>query len=303
MEHQNIHGSVDCSLVERGQLPVRLNDEDFFFTEGPTNDWHGNIFFCDLKQNWIVRYDSIAHKFETWATETGGSNGACFLQSGKLVSCRGTALDVVRWKDDGTVDQVLASSYDGKPFNGPNDLAISRTGWIYFTDPNFDLRDNQPEGVYALSPSGDLTRIDEGIWRPNGIILTPDEKTLIINGTKQRELIAYDVADDGSVSGRRVFAQVRDPNRNAYPGYPPADWFGCDGMAIDVEGNLYVTCGAGVEVFNSLGKTLGTITIPEKPTNACFGGPDGRTLFVTAQKSLYSVRCTLPGIVFQQAAR
>lgn len=299
MENQISATPQQCPVVENGSVPIRLNREDYVFTEGPANDRHGNIFFVDYKQNQIIRYHSASGECKPWAHSTRGSNGACFLQDGRLVSCRGEACDVVVWASDGAVAQVLASEFDGRPFNGPNDLVISRSGWIYFTDPNFDQRNHQPESVYAISPSGSITRIEDGISRPNGIILTPDEKTLIVNGTTQRQLIAHDLHEDGSVGNRRIFAEIRDPNRQAYPNYPEK-WFGCDGMAVDQAGNLFVTCGAGVEVFNSCGQSLGIILTPEKPTNACFGGHDNRTLFITAQKSLYSVYCKVPGIIFQQ---
>lgn len=287
-------------ILAAGSPIEKINHQDFGFTEGPANDGQGNLYFIDYKQNWIVRHDMTAGTFEVWARNTEGSNGAKFFRTGQLVSCRGRACDVVTWTYDGRVDQVLASGYAGKPFNGPNDIVISREGWIYFTDPNFEGRNHHPEGVYSLGPDGVLKRIDEGIVRPNGILLTPDEKTLIINGTSQRELIAWDVQPDGSVSNRRIWARVRDPNRQLYPGYPAQNWYGCDGMTVDQDGNLYITMGAGVEVFDSSGGTLGVIPIPQKPTNCCFGGPDRKTLYVTAQSSLYRVRCRIPGIVFQQ---
>jgi gluconolactonase len=281
-------------------LPVRLNTVDFGFTEGPTNDRDGSIFFCDLMANLIHRYDTRSNKFSVWAVATQGSNGACFLRDGSLVSCRGLACDVVRWSGDGRVDQVLASSYEGRPFNAPNDLVITKSGWIYFTDPDFDSRDHHPDAVYSISPQGEIRRLDENIQRPNGILLTPDESQLIINGTKQREIIAHDVQPDGSLANRHVYASVRDPNREAYKGYPAEGWFGCDGMAIDEEWNLYVTCGSGVEVFNRERFSLGVIVTQEKPCNVCFGGPDRKTLFITAQKSLYKVPVETPGVVFQQ---
>lgn len=299
MHNRTSHALSHCPVVEDGAIPVRLNREDYVFTEGPANDRNGNIFFVDYKQSQIVRYSTVSNRCEIWARNTRGSNGACFLLDGRLVSCRGEACDVVVWTPEGTVAQVLASHFEGRPFNGPNDLVVSRSGWIYFTDPNFDERHHQPESTYSISPSGTIARIDNGISRPNGIILTPDEKTLIINGTTQRQIIAHDVHEDGSVGNRRVSSEVRDPNRQAYPNYPDK-WFGCDGMAVDSAGNLFVTCGAGVEVFNAAGQSIGVILTPEKPTNACFGGSDNRTLFITAQKSLYSVPCKIPGIIFQQ---
>jgi gluconolactonase len=289
------------SIIEGDGEIRRINREQYRFTEGPANDRQGNIYFVDYKQNWIVRYDSLIDDCKLWAQDTKGANGAAFLLDGRLISCRGEACDVVLWDKNGAVERVLVSEFEGKPFNGPNDLVISKSGWIYFTDPNFDLRNHQPESVYALSPAGKLTRIDDGIIRPNGIILTSDEKLLIINGTTQRELIAHDVLSDGSVANRRVFASVRDPDRQAYPGYPEK-WFGCDGMAIDQSGHLFVTCGAGVELFDAQGKTIGIIRIPEKPTNACFGGEENKTLFVTAQTSVYAIQCKIPGTIFQQAS-
>jgi gluconolactonase len=207
----------------------------------------------------------------------------------------------VRWNDHGEVDEVLASTFEGKPFNAPNDLVIARSGWIYFTDPDFDLRSHHPEAVYALSPQGELQRFETGISRPNGIVLTPDESSLIINGTRQNQLIAWNLTIAGTPVNRRVFATVRDPNRAAYTGYPSRDWFGCDGMAMDHDANLYVTCGAGVEVFSRRGDSLGVIVPPQKPTNVCFGGEDRQTLFITAQTSVYAIACRIPGVVFQQA--
>jgi gluconolactonase len=281
-------------------LPVKVNTIDFCFTEGPTNDRIGGIYFCDLKANLIHRYDMLSNEFSVWAEETLGSNGACFLRNGSLVSCRGFACDVVRWTADGRVDQVLASTYEGKPFNAPNDLVIAKNGWIYFTDPDFDLRNHHPDAVYSISPQGEVRRLDENILRPNGIVLSPDESKLMIDGTKQRDIIAYDVQADGSLINRHVYASVRDPNREAYPGYPAENWFGCDGMAIDEDWNLYVTCGAGVEVFNRQRSSIGVIVTPEKPCNVCFGGPDRKTLFITAQKSIYTVPVKVPGVIFQQ---
>jgi gluconolactonase len=293
-------GFVDCPLVEAGHHPQRLNATDFGFTEGPTNDRHGGIYFCDLKSNNIHRYDIAADGFSIWAKNTQGSNGACFLLDGTLVSCRGHACDLVQWTRDGRVKLVLASKYEDVPFNAPNDLVIARNGWIYFTDPDFNLRGHHPDAVYALSPSGKVRRFEDEIQRPNGILLTPDESTLIINGTRQQDLIAYDVQCDGTLAGRRIYARVREPNRDVYKGYPPENWFGCDGMAIDDDRHLYVTCGAGVEVFNAHCESIGVIVTPEKPCNVCFGGPDRKTLFITAQKSLYSIPVRVPGIIFQQ---
>lgn len=280
----------------------KVNRLSYGFTEGPAYDRRGHVYFVDYARSLIVRHNIQTGTFEVWATATEHANGGAFLFDGTLVSCRGGARDVVIWSPNGVVDRVLAFEYQGRRFNAPNDLVISRIGWIYFTDPDFDQRTSMPDAVYALSPQGMVHRIDENILRPNGIMLNPDETVLLINGTLQREVIAYDVAANGALSNRRIFATVSDPDRERYPGYPNR-WFGCDGMAVDVEGHVYVTCGAGLQAFDAGGRLVATLTIPEKPTNVCFAGADTRTLFVTAQTSLYRLQAPIPGVVFQQSLK
>jgi gluconolactonase len=285
------------TLVDPNESPRKVNQQSYVFTEGPSYDGKRKVYFVDNEQSWIITYDIPTNTLRTWATGTQGANGTAFLPSGELISCRSLARDVVLWGLDGTVKEVLAAEYEGVRFNAPNDLVVSRTGWIYFTDPDFEDCHSVPESVYSLSPQGVVRRIDEGIARPNGIVLTPDERVLIINGTTQRELIAYDVAGNGQVSNRRSFALVRDPDRQAYPGYPDK-WFGCDGMAVDIAGHLYVTTGAGIQIFDHRGGFVGIIKVQQKPTNLCFGGKENRTLFITAQSSLYCMECKIPGVVW-----
>ena len=279
--HSNDADSIQ-TVINSNQKFRKINKQPYLFTEGPANDGKGKIYFVDYGQNQIVAYDTARTTLDTWASDTQGANGAAFLTSGQLVSCRGVARDLVLWRSDGTVERVLASEYQGNLFNSPNDLVINKAGWVYFTDPDFDEHQSMPEAVYALSPRGILQCIEQAIARPNGIVLSPDEHLLIINGTAQRELIAYDVDVNGQLSNRRIFAVVCDPDRESYPGYPER-WFGCDGMAVDIEGHLYVTTGAGLQIFDRIGRFMGSIKVPEKPTNVCVGGSDKRTLFITAR--------------------
>lgn len=288
------------AIREPRAVLTKLNTEiEYGFTEGPANDSKGNLYFVDTRNSLIIKHNMAEKTFETWATDTKVANGSMFYKDGPLVSCRAEGRDVVVWKEDGTVDRVLASEYRGTQLNAPNDLVIAKNGWIYFTDPNFQKQGVMPVSVYSLSPEGELTRICEDIKVPNGIILTPDERTLIINGTFQPEIIAYDVHEDGSVSNRRVYCRVEEPDREKFARRAP-DWYGCDGMAMDTAGNLYVTTGAGVQVFDSEGQLIGIIPVPEKPCNAAFGGPENKTLYITAQHSLYSIPCKIPGVIFQQ---
>lgn len=289
-------------VINRDSTAQKVNREiQFSFTEGPANDGEGNLYFVDNTTRLIYKHDMTAKTFCVWAFNTQLANGSIFYKNGPLVSCRAEGRDIVVWRDDGTVDRVIVAEYNGQRLNEPNDLVISKTGWIYFTDPLFQPSDEKVlnMGVYALSPEGVLELICDDIKGPNGIILTPDENTLIIDGTFQPELIAYDVTSNGSVINRRVYGMVQQPDEVLRKNRSE-DWYGCDGMAIDEEGHLIVTTGIGLQVFNDQGEYLGVIDVPEKPCNAAFGGPDNTTLYITAQTSLYTIDWQVPGINFQQ---
>ena len=254
------------------------------FTEGPAWDGKGSLFFSDIPANRIYKLDE-AGKLEVFLEPSGKSNGLIFDANGDLLAGRHDARDVARITMQGNVT-VLAGSYDGKKLNSPNDLVRAKDGSLYFTDPNYGLEgrpQEQPvEGVYRLAPDGKVTRIADDMTRPNGILLSPDGEALYVADTQARKIRAYTVQADGTATGGRDFAAV------------PSG--GADGMAMDMQGNIYCTCGAGIGVYTPEGRLLGAIAVPEKPANCTFGGADWRTLYITAQRSVYRIRLTIAGL-------
>jgi gluconolactonase len=256
---------------------------DFRFTEGPAWDGRGNsLYFSDIPASTIHRLDPDG-EVSVFLSPSAEANGLALDQDNNLIACRHQARDVARITPGGKVT-VIADSFNGGRLNSPNDLAIARDGAIYFTDPAYGLGgapSEQPvEGVYRIAPDGGVIRIIEDMVRPNGIVIGPGEQTLYVADSARRVIRAYDLARDGRVSSGRDFASVE--------GTP-------DGMALDAMGNLYCAAGGGVWVFDYAGNKLGVIPVPETPANCAFGGPDMKTLFVTARNSLYRVDLGVPG--------
>lgn len=281
------------------------------FTEGPTVAEDGTVFFTDLGNNRIMRL-STDGQLSTFRQPSNDANGLIFDSQWRLLACEGgdgeTALPRVTRTDMETGEvEVLADSYEGKQLHRPNDLTFDGQGRIYFTDrPEPNSRPDQTgvHGVYRVDPDGTIARIltEPEVVRPNGIVISPDDRTLYVLETEQsaggpRLIRAYDLGPDGTVDNMRVFHDFA-PGRSG------------DGMTIDSEGNLYVAAGlnrrrgtsetldtvAGVHVFSPDGELLEHIPIPEDTiTNAAFGGPDLRTLYVTAGKTLFSFRTDVTG--------
>jgi gluconolactonase len=214
--------------------------------------------------------------------ENGGSNGLGIDEKG-LWACTHDTQAVSRIDLSSRGRQVVIADTAGKHFNSPNDLVISSSGHVYFTDPDWQLGKRTNEtgitGVYWASPQGKVTLVDGTLPKPNGIQLSPDERTLYV-GANDGKLYAYTVKG-GNPGARRVFAEVDGP----------------DGMAIDCAGNLYATShGAGrIEVCAPNGKNLASVPVAPKTTNAAFGGADRKTLFITAGGGVYSMPTQVPG--------
>jgi len=183
----------------------------------------------------------------------------------------------------------VATHYDGKRLNSPNDVVVHSNGRIFFTDPPYGIEPEQAEigfnGVYRIDADGSVTMLESDFGRPNGLAFSPDESILYVDDTERRNVRAFDVGDGFSLSNDRVFIDMDTPEA----GSP-------DGMKVDTEGNLYVTGAGGVWVISPDGAHLGTIAFPELPANVAFGGDDYKTLFVTARTGLYSVQINTPGI-------
>ncbi len=269
---------IGASVVADGAKVEKLAG-GFAFTEGPAADAQGNIYFSDIPNNRILIW-SLDGKLSTFRENSGGANGLYFDKDGNLLACEGGGRRLVSINPKGNVT-VLADKYQGKKFNSLNDLWIDPKGSIYFTDPRYGNRDGMEqdgEHVYYLSSDHKkLTRVINDMVRPNGLIGTPDGKTLYVTDNGGGKTFVYSINSDGTLSGKKLFALE-----------------GSDGMTIDSEGNIYLTT-AGVAVYDKQGNKIETIDVPERPSNVTFGGSDNQTLFITARTSLYSVKMKVKG--------
>jgi len=256
----------------------------FEFTEGPTSDRDGNVYFTDQPNDRILKW-SVDGKLTTFLQPAGRANGMFFDAKGNLLACADERTELWLVTPDGR-HTVLAGQYGGKALNGPNDVWARPDGSIYFTDPfyrrtwwSYSTRPQDGEHVYFLSADRKtLTRVTTDLVQPNGIVGSPDGKTLFVADIGARKTYAYDIGPDGTLANKRLRCEQ-----------------GSDGMTLDEEGNLYLT-GRGVAVFDRNGQKIGQIDVPEPWTaNVSFGGKDHRTLFITASKGLYSVAMRVRG--------
>jgi gluconolactonase len=282
------------------------------FLEGPAIDAAGNLFFSDIAGNRILKRDPRG-TITTFRPDSGRTNGNCFDAQGRLISCEGGEQGpgrrrIVRTDMKTGEITVLTDKHDGKRYNSPNDCCVDGKGRIWFTDPRYgaDRSDLEMdvEGVYRLDGSK-VTRVltQKEIHRPNGIALAPDDRTLYVIDSHprvggNRKIWAFDITADGLLSRQRL---VYDFGKGR----------GGDGMKVDLKGNLWVAAGinkprgnpgeslevpAGVYVISPEGKLLGCIPIPEDLlTNLVFGGPQRKTLYVTAGKTVYQFPVNVSG--------
>ena len=245
---------------------------DLQFGEGPAADAQGNVFFSDIQASLTYRW-STDGQLSVVRRETDGANGLYFDRDGNLLVCEGDQGRLISIDSQGRVT-VLADKFNGKRFNKPNDLWLDPKGGVYFSDPAYGTQPVQDgEHVYYLSPDRkSVVRVISDLVRPNGIVGTPDGKNLYVTDHGAKKTYCYRINEDGSLSDKRLFAPV-----------------GADGMTIDQQGNVYL-CEQAVLVYNAQGDRIDEIRLSESPTNACFGGRDGRTLFVTTRPAFYAVR-------------
>jgi gluconolactonase len=282
-------GHSDRTAIDplMGRSDVEKVRGGFTFTEGPV--WIASkslLLFSDIPADTIDQFQPPA-TLTVFRRPSGESNGLGLDAQGRLIASEGDNRRVSRTLPDGTVVTV-ADRWQGKRLNSPNDNVTRSDGNIYFTDPPYGLPAGQAreldfQGVFRVDPAGTLHLESMDMNRPNGLVLSPDEKTLYVDDDQAGGLVRkFPVRPDGSLGPPTLFV--------------PATGGGGDGMAMDDAGNLYVTTTAGVQVYKPNGMTWGTISVPEVPSNCTFGGFDRKTLYITARTSLYRVTLKVPGL-------
>lgn len=256
----------------------------FAFTEGPTCDRNGNLFFVDQPNDRIMEW-SADGKLSTFLQPSGYANGMFFDAQGNLIACADEHNELWSIAPDKS-HHVILKDYGGKYFNGPNDVWVAPNGGMFITDPFYKRTwwDHTTmaltnEEVYYLPPGAtNAVRVTDDLTKPNGITGTPDGKYLYVSDIQAGQTWKYDIQPDGSLTHKTFFCAL-----------------GSDGMTMDVDGNLYLT-GHGVTVFDKSGNKIQHIDVPEKWSgNVCIGGKDRKTLFITASKSLYSIQLRVAG--------
>jgi gluconolactonase len=296
-DNENVVTPAIDGVVEAGTKIEYLRD-GFKGTEGPITLPDGDLIFTETQGNRITRISQDG-TITPFLENSNGSNGLAFNEKGELITVQvlNPRVGIVYPLNK---EKVLADKFDGLPFLRPNDLVLgNKHGDIYFTDSGSAFgtpKAGEPvvtprPAVYRIKPNGELSRIVNDVERPNGIQLSPDEKTLYLANTAGEYILAYDVARDGSISNKRNFAKLE--------GYKKADngsySSGADGLAIDAKGRLYVASTAGIQVFNAKGEALGTIALPKTPQNLAFAGKDKKHLYIVGRGAAYRIAVLTAG--------
>lgn len=256
----------------------------FAFTEGPSVAPDGRVFFTDQPNDKIDVWSENG-TISTYMDSCQRANGTYFNKKGELVVCADLHNKLMVITPDKQMI-TIAENYDGKHLNAPNDLWIAPNGGIYFTDPYYFRKYWEPEhqedqdvrGVYYLSPDGKVIRVISDYKQPNGLIGTPDGKTLYVSDINDGKIWKYSINADGTLSDKTFFAPE-----------------GSDGMTIDNKGNVYLSSKT-VSVYNPQGKNIAKIEVPEQPANICFGGKNRNILFITARTSIYTLKMKVKGV-------
>ena len=266
--------------------PEKLAD-GFVFTEGPL--WHpdGFWYFVDVRDNKLFRI--VPGQKHELVRQTVGGNGNTFDMQGRLVNCEGDARRLTVTDANGTV-RTLIDRHDGKRLNRPNDVICRSDGTLFFTDPSIRVpvaeRDTGEGAVHCITPDGS-SKLVAWCEYPNGLALSPDERTLYVANTRWTAYIhAIELDAAGNMVRRRVFADMSSDVKAGVP----------DGMKVDAAGRVFCTGPSGVWVFEPDGALIGIIEMPEVTANLAFGGPDLRTMFLTSSTSVHTLRVRTPGL-------
>ena len=277
---------------------VEVIKSGFTGTEGPIGLPDGSLIFTETQANRITRIDKDTNQTSTFLESTNGSNGLGFDAKGRLISVQTvpgqTRIGAIYPK---SAVATLTDNFEGKPYGRPNDLVVAKNGGVYFSEPGPNaVPGQQPTtpplapAVYYVSPGGKVLRVAEGIERPNGVMLSPDEKTLYVNNTNGEYVLAFEVKADGALGTRRNFAKYSKVTTS-----PAGVTSGADGLAIDAEGRLYAATAAGIEVFSPQGQPLGVIPVSLAPQNIAFAGADKKTLYIVGRGAAFKVRLLTAG--------
>lgn len=265
----------------------------FKFTEGPVWDPHGFLYFSDEAGNRLHRLFPDGRT--ELVLEVGDPDGNTLDAKHQLITCSSVLRAVLEVKPDGSY-RILANKYDSKKLNTPNDVVLGPDSALYFTDPTLDLKKDQPQenqfqGVYRLGEDGSVRLLTRDLAQPNGLAFSPDGRRLYIDDSERREIRVYDFGPNAELSNSRLFGTEAGPPKSGVP----------DGMRVDRQGNLFVTGPLGIWVWDSSGRHLGTIVMPEQPANLAWGGPDYQTLYITATTSVYRLKTRTRGFVPYEA--
>ncbi|MHC4247756.1 MAG: SMP-30/gluconolactonase/LRE family protein [Planctomycetota bacterium] len=272
--------------VAKSGAPVVRIAEGLRFTEGPVWMPDGFLLFSDIPANTIHKW-SAGEGLSEWRKPSHNSNGNTVDLEGRLVTCEHGSRTVTRTGKDGSVT-TLARTFGGKRLNSPNDIVVKSDGTLWFTDPPYGIRPKMSEQpanhVFRLDPGAkEPVAVASDFPRPNGLCFSPDEKLIYVADSHKptHHVRRFSVKDDNTLSGGEVFVTIT-------PHVP-------DGMRCDEQGRLFVTAGDGVQVYSPGGELLGRFRTPKPAANCCFGGPDGRTLYITANDSVWSVETQVRG--------
>ena len=287
---ETLTASGIAGVIREGAV-IELVKDGFDGTEGPLPQPDGSLLFTENRAGRIVRL-TLDGSASVWHAATGGANALALLPDGRIVAAL-TATPAIGTLKAGEAPRVLASEFQGRAFLRPNDLVAGKLGQVYFTDPGGNPAPGEPPpavAVYHLAAEGGVQRIAADISRPNGIALSPDERTLYVADTAGEWVVAFDVDAQGAVSNQRNFARLA-----GFEQTEAGPRSGADGLAVDVEGRVYVASSAGVQVFTPRGDALGILVLPLAPQNLAFAGEGRSTLYVVGRGAVYRIQTLTRG--------